>query len=186
MWADSTGANFVSTGPNQFLIRAAGGVGIGTANPNFSLHVDGSAGKPGGGSWSSSSDRRLKKNIKGLIGSLDKLLALRGVTFEYKDPKSINELPGERIGVVAQEVEPVFPDWVDVNGRVHKTVTFRGFEALTVEALRELRHEKDAEVAVQKAKNEEQAAQISDLTAQLERMEAVMTRLVEKREGGDE
>jgi hypothetical protein len=33
VWADSTLAPFVSTGPNQFLIRAAGGVGINTGSP---------------------------------------------------------------------------------------------------------------------------------------------------------
>ena len=59
------------------------------------------------------SDRRLKKNIERLQGSLDKLMQLRGVTYEYIDPKSINELAGERIGMIAQDVEEVFPDWVD-------------------------------------------------------------------------
>jgi trimeric autotransporter adhesin len=39
VWADSTGAPFGSTAPNQFLVRAAGGVGIGTGNPQGSLHV---------------------------------------------------------------------------------------------------------------------------------------------------
>jgi hypothetical protein len=33
VWADSTLANFQSTGPNQFLIRATGGVGINTNSP---------------------------------------------------------------------------------------------------------------------------------------------------------
>lgn len=32
VWADSQSADFVSSGPNQFLIRAAGGVGINTAS----------------------------------------------------------------------------------------------------------------------------------------------------------
>jgi hypothetical protein len=32
-WADSTAADFASTGPNQFLIRAGGGVAINTASP---------------------------------------------------------------------------------------------------------------------------------------------------------
>jgi len=41
VWADSTDANFVSTDPNQFLIRASGGVGIGTTNPSTQLHVSG-------------------------------------------------------------------------------------------------------------------------------------------------
>jgi len=44
VWADSTGASgtdFTSTGTNQFLIRASGGVGIGTASPAQQLDVAG-------------------------------------------------------------------------------------------------------------------------------------------------
>jgi hypothetical protein len=33
-WADSTPADFISTGPNQFLIRAAGGVAVNTNTPS--------------------------------------------------------------------------------------------------------------------------------------------------------
>jgi trimeric autotransporter adhesin len=43
VWADSTGTDFPSTAPNQFLIRAEGGVGIGTNNPQSELHVAGMA-----------------------------------------------------------------------------------------------------------------------------------------------
>lgn len=39
VWADSTIADFASTGINQFLIRAAGGVGIGTAAPGQELQI---------------------------------------------------------------------------------------------------------------------------------------------------
>lgn len=41
VWADSTNADFATTGTNQFLIRAAGGVGIGTNSPSAGLHVKG-------------------------------------------------------------------------------------------------------------------------------------------------
>lgn len=41
VWADSTDLAFSSTGPDQFLIRAAGGVGIGTNAPATTLHVKG-------------------------------------------------------------------------------------------------------------------------------------------------
>jgi len=43
VWADSTAADFRSTGLNQFLIRASGGVGIGTNSPTSALSVNGSA-----------------------------------------------------------------------------------------------------------------------------------------------
>jgi hypothetical protein len=39
VWADSQDADFVSSGPNQFLIRAAGGMGVGTNSPEAQLHV---------------------------------------------------------------------------------------------------------------------------------------------------
>ena len=41
IWADSESADFVSTGPDQFLIRAAGGVGINTNAPTSNLHLGG-------------------------------------------------------------------------------------------------------------------------------------------------
>ena len=44
---------------------------LGTAN--FDLAVNGTAAKSGGGSWSSLSDARLKKDIKTLNGALDRL-----------------------------------------------------------------------------------------------------------------
>src|SRR6056297_2585800 len=44
VWADNTDATFASTGINQFLIRAGGGVGIGTNAPNSQLHVNAPAG----------------------------------------------------------------------------------------------------------------------------------------------
>ena len=139
---------------DDVIIETAGGVGIRTSSPSFLLEVNGSAGKPGGGSWSSSSDRRLKKNVADLEGALDTLLALRGVTFEYKDPASINELEGTRTGFIAQEVEEVLPDWVSEKPDGMKMVTVRGFEALAVEALRELHAEKDAELDALRARVE--------------------------------
>jgi hypothetical protein len=45
VWADSTDLDFASTGQDQFLIRASGGVGVGTNDPEGPLHVqNGSAG----------------------------------------------------------------------------------------------------------------------------------------------
>ncbi len=41
VWADATDADFASTANNQFLVRAAGGVGINTNAPNAALAVDG-------------------------------------------------------------------------------------------------------------------------------------------------
>ena len=46
VWADNQFTDFASTAPNQFLIRASGGVGIGLNNPAGALHVASSSGAP--------------------------------------------------------------------------------------------------------------------------------------------
>ncbi len=155
VWADNSGAPFDSTGPAQFLVRAAGGVGIGTNNPGpFQLAVGGNAAKAGGGSWAVYSDKRLKKNISPLGGALRRLLALRGVTFEYKDASAKMAMSGSQIGLIAQEVEKVFPQWVDEDTDGLKYVTVRGLEALLVEALRELQQNQHRDVERLRAETE--------------------------------
>ncbi len=156
--------------PHLRLTGGDVGINIITVSPGFMLHVNGSAGKPGGGSWSNASDERLKKYIEPLTGSLERLLMLRGTTYEYIDPEAIHELPGQRIGMIAQEVERVFPDWVHETPNGYKAVTYRGFEALTVEALRDLRAEKDKQLAARDAK-------IASLRAELEELKSIVAAL---------
>jgi hypothetical protein len=94
-------------------IDNTGKVGIGTTSPGFLLHVDGSAGKPGGGDWSVASDARLKQNVRPLDGrqALDLLNQLQGVSFEWVNPEEHNA--GTQAGLIAQDVEKVFPGWVE-------------------------------------------------------------------------
>jgi len=126
-----------------------GNVGIGTQLPADKLHVQGNlrvtniARKPGGGSWTVLSDARLKTKVGQLKGVLDKLLQLRGVHFEWRDPQEMGNLTGVQTGLIAQEVEKVFPEWVTPDSEGYKELTIRGFEALVIEALRELKNEID-------------------------------------------
>jgi hypothetical protein len=46
--------------------------------------------------------------------------------------------------MIAQQVEEVFPEWVGTDADGYKTLTYRGFEALTVESFRELKAKNDA------------------------------------------
>ncbi len=99
--------------------------------------------KPGGGDWTASSDARLKKNIQPLDGAVAKMLSLKGVTYEWIDPKSQGNLTGRQTGFIAQDVEKVFPDWVGKDEKGMKTITIRGFQAITVEAMRTLVQENE-------------------------------------------
>ncbi|VVB91309.1 Chaperone of endosialidase [uncultured archaeon] len=112
---------------------------------------DGNAYKPGGGAWGVLSDIRLKKNLQPLKGTLDLLLKLRGISFEWKEPEKQGNLTGKQIGLIADEVKDVFPDWVGIGSDGFKTLSIRGFEALTIEAFRDL----NAEIEELKSKNNE-------------------------------
>ena len=133
------------------------------ASGNLAIH-GGTATKPGGGAWSAPSDIRLKRDVQPLDHVLDKLLQLRGVTFEYANPDSDLHPAGRHTGFIAQEVQQVFPDWIGQTPDGYLTVGAKGFEALTVEALRELRAEKDAEI-------DSLHAQLDELGARLDRLE---------------
>jgi hypothetical protein len=155
-------------------------VGIRTINPTFTLHVNGDAGKPGGGSWANASDARLKSDVQDLQGSLENLLKLRGVTFIYNDPETIHELPGKRTGMIAQEVAEVFPDWVSEANDGYLRLTYRGFEALTVEAFRELK----AEISRLSNENEklkvEKDIEIARLSCRLHAIENLLSRIYQE------
>jgi hypothetical protein len=95
------------------------------------------------GSFSNPSDARLKTNIQPLVGALDQVLQLRGVTFEWRDPADHAGLTGTQRGFVAQDIEKVFPNWVSEDPHGFKTVDTRGVDALLVESVRALRSEND-------------------------------------------
>lgn len=59
VWSDANLSNFISSGPNQFLVRASGGARV-YSNSTASVGVQLAA---GGNSWSSLSDRNAKENF---------------------------------------------------------------------------------------------------------------------------
>ena len=151
-------------------VTRTGNVGIGTVDPlTFKLAVNGFAAKPGGGQWSMFSDFRLKRNIKPMEGTLERLLSLRGYEFDYL-PQAVEKrfaLPGRQFGLMAEEVEEVFPDWVAKDAEGYRYVTERGTTALLVEALRELRAEKDAQLA-------QRDGRIAELEERMRRVETTL------------
>ena len=83
-------------------------------------------------SFISTSDRRLKKNIKTLDG-LDIILNMRGVSFDWRSN-------GEReIGLIAQEVEAVLPDLVVTNPETGiKAVKYANIVSPLIESTKDL------------------------------------------------
>jgi hypothetical protein len=137
-------------------------------NIRFIFGVNGTPYRTGGTTWAIWSDARLKQNVDDLQGALDQMLRLHSVNFEYRDGDRYGQ--GRQRGFLAQEVQKVFPDWVSTAPDGMLAVECKGFEALTVEALRELRTEKDQ--AIQRL-SEENAALKTSVTAQQARLAAL-------------
>ncbi len=98
--------------------------------------------------------------------------------FEWVDPAAHGGHYGPQMGLIADEVESVFPAWVGRDPSGYKTLTIGGFEALTTEALRELRQEKNAEInSLQDGManlRDEKDAQIAELEARLRAIEQLL------------
>jgi len=77
----------------------------------FIFDEDGDAFKPGGGSWSSSSDERVKKDITSYTKGLTEILAIDPVNYKYNGKAGLPE-EKQQIGVIAQDIQKVFPDAV--------------------------------------------------------------------------
>jgi hypothetical protein len=81
--------------------------------------------------YNSSSDKRLKKNIKTVESALDKVIALRGVSFDWKEGGA------KAIGLIAQEVEKVIPEIVSQDENGYLGIKYNNLIGVLVEAIKE-------------------------------------------------
>ena len=124
----STDLGFYNSG-NKMVLTTTGLLGIGSVAPSERLDV---AGNVKATAYLYTSDRRLKENIETIENSSEKVLALRGVEFDWKQDGK------HEIGFIAQEVEAVEPNLVvtsEVDGI--KAVKYGNVVALLVEAFKE-------------------------------------------------
>ena len=79
------------------------------------------------------SDRRIKENIRTINRALDKVLSLRGVTYNRTD----SEDKDEKIGVIAQEIQEVLPQVVHEQSDGMLGVSYGNITAVLIEAIKE-------------------------------------------------
>ncbi|MFV3410068.1 tail fiber domain-containing protein [Bdellovibrio bacteriovorus] len=86
------------------------------------------------GTLTEASDARLKRDIQILPDSLEKILGLTGYTYYWKDP--VNK--EKQIGLIAQEVEKVFPEAVRTDKDGSKSVAYQKLVAPVINSIKEL------------------------------------------------
>ena len=94
------------------------------------------------------SDRRLKTNILTIPNALEKVSMLNGVNFDWLEfeankTQAIHANEGHDIGIIAQEVEAIFPELVTTRTNGYKAVKYDKLVAVLIEAIKELKSEID-------------------------------------------
>ncbi|MCB2376396.1 tail fiber domain-containing protein [Hymenobacter sp. BT635] len=140
--------------------QATGNVGVGTTNPGYKLDVAGVI----RGNNVSASDVRFKQNIRPLGGALATVLALRGVRYQWNalGVQHGGTAGAEQVGVLAQEIEKVYPELVSTDAQGYKAVNYAQLTPVLLEALKELH----AQLSTQTQRAEQaRAAQQADHAA---------------------
>ncbi len=101
-------------------------------------------------------DAQLKADVSELTDCLAKLCRLRGVEFQWKG----SDAARPEYGIVAQDLEQSFPEFVERDTDGFRTVNYLGLFAATVQAVKELA-EINAELVMQVSDLRDQIAEIS-------------------------
>jgi hypothetical protein len=140
------GNGFTTSTPNAVIFYHSGSatrVGINKTDPSYALHLPNNADASGQGmanAWNAYSSIRWKENINPIDHALEKVLALRGVYFDWKESKK------HGIGMIAEEVGKVIPEVVshEENGVDAQAMDYARLTALLVEAIKEQQKEIEA------------------------------------------
>lgn len=120
-------------------------IGPDVVNPGTNmLVVNGDAAKPGGGSWLTWSDARLKNVHGNYLRGLNDIVKLQPVSFSYKKGNKLN-LPCDKdyVGFVAQDVQKFFPETVTENKDGYLEFDMHLVNVAVINALKELKTEND-------------------------------------------
>jgi hypothetical protein len=142
------GINFTTTG-GDITFNQVGNVGIGTTGPSYKLDVNGTIHYT---TATASSDARFKTNITPIENALEKVNNIRGVRFEWNDfvnsRRNGYELNKPTFGVLAQEIETVFPELVttwslSTDCQDARSVNYEKIVPILIEAIKELKTKND-------------------------------------------
>jgi hypothetical protein len=176
VWADASPADLVSTASNQFIVRAAGGLWLGTTSavpgtgmvPNGRF-VDTSTGGylSTAGVWTDVSDREAKTDFAPVDRQalLQQVAALPVGTWRYKaDASDVRHL-----GPVAQDFHATFG--LGDSDKHLAALDTSGVALAAVQGLYELVQERDAEVSALRQQGAVQQAQLAALELRLAALE---------------
>jgi trimeric autotransporter adhesin len=188
--ATAIGYNATVSQSNSLVLgSSAVSVGIGTSAPNTKLQVVGNIRVGTSGTLgcvqrfdgtaiagTCSSDARLKANVQPFGRVLDRVVRLQPVHHTWRTAEFPEYHFGQGIGtgLIAQDVEQVFPEMVSTDERGYKMVNYAELPYLTLQAVKDLKAEndkKDEQILALSAKVAAQDAALKAMADRLTRLE---------------
>lgn len=126
----------------KLTVMSTGNVGVGVTNPTVKFQVAGDAtisGKFNSNGIQESSDIRFKRNVTPLANALNNVMKLEGVSYNWKQDEFPDRNFGSQteIGVIAQEVEKIYPELVATDSEGYKSVQYSHLVPVLIEAIKE-------------------------------------------------
>jgi len=150
-------ADFFDTANTAFVIGNGTGLGDNPYKDAFKVMFNGNTTVSNdltvNGNVMVSSDARLKANIVSLGATLAKLLLIDGKSYTMKKDGK------QKIGVLAQDIQKVFPELVSTDDRDMLAVNYQGLVPVLINALKE------------------QDAKMKEQEKRLERLEAIISKM---------
>jgi hypothetical protein len=114
----------------RFVESTADRIGVKNAAPAYDFDVTGDI--HASGDILSNSDMRLKKNVMPLPDITHKIKRLKPVSFQWRESNKAD------VGLIAQEVEEIFPCLVRTDEQGFKSVNYQKLTVLLLKALQEM------------------------------------------------
>ncbi len=171
--------NGYSAPSNAVTVLKNGNFGLGTSTPGYRLTVNGTA-WCSSGAWTGS-DIRWKKNIVEINDVLKNVLTLRPVKYQLRsdDFPEMNFTNEVQIGLIAQDVEKVFPNLVMTDNNGYKAVSYEKLSVVLVEGIKE----QQKQIASQQQQIESNRQENQQLRTELDELKALVNSLVANQSG---
>ena len=137
----------------------------------YTKHTNGTryASYDGDSNWDFYSDIRLKENIEKESSILNRIMKLDVVKYDFIGEKRKKY---KELGFIAQEVEPLFPSIVseqddDRHEFKVKSLGYNTFGVIAIGGIKELKNEKDNEIAELRSENETLKSRMETLTSEM-------------------
>jgi hypothetical protein len=134
---DGTNIGASSAGTGAFTTLATAGIAtlVGAVNVNGDLTLE-SDHDAKARSFITYSDATLKQDIKPLDSALDKVMSMRGVSYEFKNQASAEGATHREVGFLAQEMKQSVPEVVYGNGDGNLGIDYAKLTSVLVEAVK--------------------------------------------------